>query len=154
MKTWSNSVECKWALEKVAFHFYHVAGMATSPPPKLSWTRTLTFVKVSQCTLACSCTTATLCTCMPGQQQFREWYLHVDGGACLVQTTWPACSPTLVCSNCNLHFPSHTHTHTLPGYGFVDFENPADAQKAVIALQSVRIQAQFAKLPQVLLLSS
>ena len=31
------------------------------------------------------------------------------------------------------------------GYGFVDFENPEDAQKAVIALQEDGIPAQFAK---------
>ncbi|KAI6661617.1 RNA-binding motif, single-stranded-interacting protein 3-like [Oopsacas minuta] len=31
------------------------------------------------------------------------------------------------------------------GYGFVDFENPDDAQKAVIALQDQGIPAQFAK---------
>lgn len=36
------------------------------------------------------------------------------------------------------------------GYGFVDFENPNDAQNAVAALQAEGVLAQFAKLPQVL----
>lgn len=34
------------------------------------------------------------------------------------------------------------------GYGFVDFENPGDAQQAVATLQAEGILAQFAKLPQ------
>ena len=37
-----------------------------------------------------------------------------------------------------------------PGYGFVDFENPGDALKAVQGLQSAGVMAQFAKVPQVL----
>ena len=36
------------------------------------------------------------------------------------------------------------------GYGFVDFENPTDAFKAVQALQAGGVLAQFAKVPQVL----
>ena len=35
------------------------------------------------------------------------------------------------------------------GYGFVDFENGADAQKAMDALQSTGIQAQMAKVSKV-----
>lgn len=35
------------------------------------------------------------------------------------------------------------------GYGFVDFDNPTDAQTAVMSLQADGVQAQFAKLPQV-----
>lgn len=34
------------------------------------------------------------------------------------------------------------------GYGFVDFENPADAQRAVMSLQSSGVLVQFAKVPQ------
>ena len=37
------------------------------------------------------------------------------------------------------------------GYGFVDFESPMDATKAVQSLQSIGVLAQFAKVPQVLL---
>ena len=36
------------------------------------------------------------------------------------------------------------------GYGFVDFESPLDAMKAVQSLQSSGVMAQFAKVPQVL----
>lgn len=35
------------------------------------------------------------------------------------------------------------------GYGFVDFESPLDAMKAVHGLQAAGILAQFAKVPQV-----
>ena len=35
------------------------------------------------------------------------------------------------------------------GYGFVDFESPADAAKAVHYLQRMGIMVQFAKLPLV-----
>ena len=38
---------------------------------------------------------------------------------------------------------------TILGYGFVDFENPSDAMKAVHYLQSMGISVQFAKLPLV-----
>ena len=37
------------------------------------------------------------------------------------------------------------------GYGFVDFESPVDALKAVQSLQATGVLAQFAKVPQVLL---
>ena len=39
------------------------------------------------------------------------------------------------------------------GYGFVDFENPLDAQKAVQALQAQGVVVQFARLPTVSFLS-
>ena len=39
--------------------------------------------------------------------------------------------------------------YALLGYGFVDFENPADAQRAVMSLQSSGVLVQFAKVPQV-----
>ncbi len=37
----------------------------------------------------------------------------------------------------------------LIGYGFVDFQDPSDAQKAVQCLQSNGVQAQFAKVSKV-----
>lgn len=44
---------------------------------------------------------------------------------------------------------SHARSPLPPGYGFVDFESPADALKAVQALQASGVLAQFAKVPQV-----
>ena len=38
------------------------------------------------------------------------------------------------------------------GYGFVDFENPADAMRAVHSLTAAGVMAQFAKVPQVYIL--
>lgn len=40
----------------------------------------------------------------------------------------------------------------LTGYGFVDFEHQADAEKATQALQTAGIQAQMAKVSKVSLL--
>lgn len=43
---------------------------------------------------------------------------------------------------------SHTWLYLLPvpaGYGFVDFDSPASAQKAVTALKAGGVQAQMAK---------
>ena len=37
------------------------------------------------------------------------------------------------------------HVCVFPGYGFVDFDSPAAAQKAVTALKSSGVQAQMAK---------
>lgn len=48
-----------------------------------------------------------------------------------------------------VHDPHLPHNNSPPGYGFVDFENPTDAQNAVAALQAEGVLAQFAKLPQV-----
>lgn len=43
---------------------------------------------------------------------------------------------------CVKHTPNHTVSS---GYGFVDFDSPAAAQKAVAALKTSGIQAQMAK---------
>ena len=48
-----------------------------------------------------------------------------------------------------VHISMYISLSSLPGYGFVDFENPGDAQAAVTALQAEGVLAQFAKLPQV-----
>ena len=42
-----------------------------------------------------------------------------------------------------------THFLLPSGYGFVDFESPNDALRAVQALQANGVLAQFAKVPQV-----
>ncbi|CAI8017248.1 Protein alan shepard [Geodia barretti] len=39
-------------------------------------------------------------------------------------------------------------TNCCKGYGFVDFENPADAMRAVHSLMAAGVMAQFAKVPQ------
>jgi hypothetical protein len=39
-------------------------------------------------------------------------------------------------------------TNCCKGYGFVDFENPADAMRAVHSLTAAGVMAQFAKVPQ------
>jgi len=43
----------------------------------------------------------------------------------------------------------HKHEFLYPGYGFVDFEHPGDAEKATQALSSAGIQAQMAKVSKV-----
>jgi hypothetical protein len=43
-------------------------------------------------------------------------------------------------------------TNCCKGYGFVDFENPADAMRAVHSLTAAGVMAQFAKVPQVYIL--
>lgn len=37
---------------------------------------------------------------------------------------------------------------SFPGYGFVDFQNPQDAQKALDTLQSQGVMVQFARVSQ------
>ena len=69
----------------------------------------------------------------------------------------PALHACNVCTHNNMYVTCLSHVHvcefvfpdSMIGYGFVDFENPADAQNAVASLQAEGILAQFAKLPQV-----
>lgn len=42
-------------------------------------------------------------------------------------------------------FPVFIWVSASPGYGFVDFDSPAAAQKAVTALKTSGVQAQMAK---------
>lgn len=58
------------------------------------------------------------------------------------QTPFNPMKSTYHCQN------SHTWLYLLPvpaGYGFVDFDSPASAQKAVTALKAGGVQAQMAK---------
>lgn len=47
--------------------------------------------------------------------------------------------------SCNQEAPRLKDCYVFPGYGFVDFDSPAAAQKAVNALKSNGVQAQMAK---------
>lgn len=46
-------------------------------------------------------------------------------------------------------FPLSLYDFPSPGYGFVDFDSPAAAQKAVSSLKATGVQAQMAKVRRV-----
>uniref|UniRef100_A0AAY4C2A6 RRM domain-containing protein n=1 Tax=Denticeps clupeoides TaxID=299321 RepID=A0AAY4C2A6_9TELE len=102
----------------------------------------------------------------PGYSQSRE--TSISAASCFSRNTWrqlPAsrASPLMSCGVPPPLLPSHAFllrrygkivstkaildktTNKCKGYGFVDFDSPAAAQKAVTALKGSGIQAQMAK---------
>lgn len=51
----------------------------------------------------------------------------------------------LLCGQMQLLVSANKRLCVFPGYGFVDFDSPAAAQKAVASLKANGVQAQMAK---------